>query len=54
MLLRYLSKSAGGNYKANIPKTPIWIKKRRTPYRLSACLLKYIHLSVVGNKMKKI
>ena len=53
-LLQYLSKSAGRNYKANVPRTPTWTRKRRTPYKLSACLLKYIHLSIVGNKIGKI
>ena len=54
MALWYLSKSAGKNYKANVPRTLIWTKKRRTPYRLSACLLKYIYLSAVRNKIEKI
>ena len=53
MALRYLSKSVGENYKANMPRTPIWTKKRRTPYRLSAYLLKYIYLFTIRNKTEK-
>ena len=53
-LLRYLSKSIGGNYKANVPKTLTWTRKRRTLYGLSAYLLKYIYLSAVRNKTGKI
>ena len=54
MALWYLSKSIGENYKANMPRTLIWTKKKRTPYRLSACLLKYIYLSAIKNKTEKI
>jgi len=53
MVLWYLSKSVGENYKANMPRTLIWTGKRRTPYRLSAYLLKYIYLSTIKNKMEK-
>jgi len=48
-----LSKSIGENYKVNVPRTLIWTRKRRTPYSLSACLLKYIYLSTVGNEIEK-
>ena len=51
--LWYLFENAGRNYKANIPRTLTWTGKRRTLYGLSACLLKYIHLFAVGNKMGK-
>ena len=33
-----------------MPKTLIQTKKRRTPYKLSAYLLKYIYLSTIRNK----
>ena len=36
-----------------MPRTLIWTGKRRTPYGLNACLLKYIHLSAIGNEMEK-
>ena len=50
----YGFKSIDKNYKVSVFKTPIYTGKRRTPHGLSACLLKYIYLSTIKNKTKKI